>query len=92
MFLLADIVNVHLQSFLIIAKEIIKTPALILTNVGKMVCVRNTMVEQDKGMCFNFFTLNQLHLSNFFEHYILNNTCSHTLTLQILCVSKATMY
>ena len=53
--------NVHLQNSLIIVKEIIKIPALILTNVEKMVRVRNTMVEQEKSMCFNFFTLNQVH-------------------------------
>mgnify|MGYP001469005000 FL=1 len=58
---LADIVNVPLQSFLIIAKETIKTHALILTNVVTtevvtMVCVQNTMVEQEeKSICFKFF-------------------------------------
>ena len=58
-FLLADIANVHLQNSLIIAKETIKTPALILNNVGNTACVQKiTMVEQEKSMFFNNFFFN----------------------------------
>ena len=62
-FFLPDIVNVYLQNSLIIVKEKMITPALIINNVENMVCVKNfipdqevpTLEQDQKSMFFSFF-------------------------------------
>ena len=58
--------------------------------MGNMVCVQDTMVEQEKSTCFKFFTLNQVHFSNCFEHYIFNMylTLVHILWHYRYCVCR----
>ena len=61
---LADIVNVYLQNSLIIAKEKMITPALIINNVANMVCVQNSMEEWEKSKYFHWFLILNWGLRN----------------------------